>query len=94
MAMRPTHRTQSQDVRYACDCDISVVLNNFQNRNWTEVDPREHWNVFWASTASTRTIFSVEHGIRLCDDQVKLFFAFYHISKENKPLSKSLRADA
>ena len=67
--MHPTHRTPPK-MCYACDWDVSVVLSNFQNRNWIEVDPREHWNIFWASTVSTRAIFSTDHGIRLFDDQV------------------------
>ncbi|VDM15997.1 unnamed protein product [Hydatigera taeniaeformis] len=54
--MHPAQRITSQSVRYSCDWDVSAVLSNFQNRNWVEVDPSDHWNIFWASTGSALVI--------------------------------------
>ncbi|VDK36936.1 unnamed protein product [Taenia asiatica] len=99
--MYSAQRITTQNVCYACDWDISAVLSNFQSRNWVEVDPREHWNIFWASAASARTIFSPDHGTRLCDDQKINHFSNHHeltrkdlmvknIKRYRKQLSKAL----
>ncbi|XP_013378638.1 probable tubulin polyglutamylase TTLL1 [Lingula anatina] len=63
--------TQGQPrLKYACDLDKSVLVNNFDRRGWIQVSPDEDWNFYWASVQSIRNVFSVENGYRLCDDQV------------------------
>lgn len=34
-------------VKYACDGDKSVLLNNFDRRGWQAVGPDEDWNFYW-----------------------------------------------
>lgn len=57
-------------VRYACDQDKSVLVNNFETRGWVCVNPDENWNLYWATVQSVRNIFSVDSGYRLGDDQI------------------------
>ncbi|XP_064634359.1 polyglutamylase complex subunit TTLL1-like isoform X2 [Lineus longissimus] len=57
-------------LKFASDMDKSVLLNNFEKRGWINVSADEDWNFYWASVGTIRSIFSVETGYRLCDDQV------------------------
>ena len=34
-------------LKYACDQDKSVLLNNFDRRGWQAVAPDEDWNFYW-----------------------------------------------
>jgi len=34
-------------VKYACDLDKSVLVNNFEKRGWVSVSPDEEWNFYW-----------------------------------------------
>jgi len=61
---------QQVRLKYACDLDKSVLVNNFEKRGWIPVAPDEDWNFYWATVQTIRNIFSVENGYRLCDDQV------------------------
>uniref|UniRef100_A0A1I8H9H2 Polyglutamylase complex subunit TTLL1 n=1 Tax=Macrostomum lignano TaxID=282301 RepID=A0A1I8H9H2_9PLAT len=63
-------RKDMSKVKYACDFDKSVLINNFENRGWQCVAPDEEWNFYWATVHNVRNIFSVENGYRLSDDQV------------------------
>ncbi|ELT87418.1 hypothetical protein CAPTEDRAFT_168095 [Capitella teleta] len=57
-------------LKFACDMDKSVLVNNFEKRGWVSVGADEDWNFYWATVQSVRNIFSVENGYRLADDQV------------------------
>ena len=34
-------------IRYACDLDKSVLINNFEKRGWVPVGTDEDWNFYW-----------------------------------------------
>ncbi|XP_064602248.1 polyglutamylase complex subunit TTLL1-like isoform X2 [Liolophura sinensis] len=57
-------------LRYATDQDKSVLLNNFEARGWIQVNSDDDWNFYWANVQNVKTVFSVESGYRLGDDQV------------------------
>lgn len=57
-------------VKYLSDFDKSVILNNFEKRGWISSDPDDEWNFYWASVHTVRSIFNVETGFRLNDDQI------------------------
>lgn len=57
-------------LKYACDMDKSVLLNNFEARGWIPVGPEDDWNFYWANVQSIRNVFSIDSGYRLTDDQV------------------------
>lgn len=65
-------------LRYACDLDKSVLINNFENRGWSNVAPDEDWNFYWATVQTIRSIFSLESGVRLLDDQVLNHFPHHY----------------
>lgn len=56
-------------VTFCTDLDKSVLVNNFEKRNWTQVSPEDEWNFFWAGMSTCRSIFSVENGYRMNDNQ-------------------------
>ena len=57
-------------VRYLSDFEKSVILNNFEKRGWVSCDAEDDWNFYWASVHTVRSIFNVETGFRLNDDQI------------------------
>lgn len=56
-------------VSYCTDMDKSVLISNFEKRNWQSVGAEDDWNFYWASTTTCRNIFSVESGYRMQDNQ-------------------------
>jgi len=40
-------------VKYACDLDKSVLINNFEKRGWVSVSPDEEWNFYWCEIFSS-----------------------------------------
>ncbi|VDI14611.1 Hypothetical predicted protein [Mytilus galloprovincialis] len=62
-------RTGMARLKYACDMDKSVLLNNFEARGWVPVSPDDDWNFYWAGVQSIRNVFSIDSGYRLTDDQ-------------------------
>ncbi|CAB3991917.1 probable tubulin polyglutamylase TTLL1 [Paramuricea clavata] len=57
-------------VRYLSDFDKTVIMNNFEKRGWVSCDLEDDWNFYWASVHTVRSIFNVETGFRLNDDQI------------------------
>jgi len=35
-------------LKYACDLDKSVLINNFEKRGWIPVSAEEDWNFYWS----------------------------------------------
>lgn len=38
---------QNIRLKYACDMDKSVLINNFEARGWVPVGPDDDWNFYW-----------------------------------------------
>jgi len=55
-------------VKYACDLDKSVLINNFEKRGWVSVSPDEDWNFYWCDI-SQNICFAPLH---VCKDLVNL----------------------
>ena len=34
-------------VKFSCDLDKSVLVNNFEKRSWISVGTDEDWNFYW-----------------------------------------------
>ncbi|CAK8691773.1 unnamed protein product [Clavelina lepadiformis] len=60
----------STKMKFATDLEKSVLINNFEKRGWTQVSADEDWNFYWTNVNTTRSIFSLENGYRLSDDQI------------------------
>lgn len=56
-------------ISFCTDMDKSVLISNFEKRNWQSVSAEDDWNFYWASTTTCRNIFSVESGYRMQDCQ-------------------------
>lgn len=55
---------------YCSDIDKSVLLNNFEKRNWVPVNAEDDWHFYWACVNTCRNIFSVDSGYRMHDNQL------------------------
>jgi hypothetical protein len=40
-------RTGMARLKYCCDMDKSVLINNFEARGWVSVNPDDDWNFYW-----------------------------------------------
>ena len=75
-------------VKVTTDFEKSVLLNNFERRNWILTSPEDNdWNFYWASVNSIHRIFSTDsnHGYRLSDNQVVNHFP-NHVELTRKDL--------
>ena len=80
-------------VKVATDFEKSVLLNNFERRNWILTSPEDNdWNFYWANVGSIHRIFSTDshHGYRLNDNQVVNHFP-NHIELTRKDLMVIVR---
>uniref|UniRef100_A0A3Q3VMP7 Polyglutamylase complex subunit TTLL1 n=1 Tax=Mola mola TaxID=94237 RepID=A0A3Q3VMP7_MOLML len=57
-------------VKWVTDIEKSVLINNFEKREWVPVSENEDWNFYWMSIQTIRTVFSVDTGYRLSDEQI------------------------
>ena len=52
-------------MKYVCDQDKSVLVNNFEKRGWVPCAEDEDWNFYWSDTqaclyrADTRTMNAI-----------------------------------
>lgn len=60
-------------IGYCSDMDKSVLLNNFEKRNWLPVNAEDDWHFYWAGVNTCRNIFSVDSGYRMHDNQLSLY---------------------
>lgn len=67
---------------YCTDMDKSVLLNNFEKRNWVPVNAEDDWHFYWAGTNTCRSIFSVDSGYRMHDNQFSAVFLLYNICSQ------------
>lgn len=44
-------------IRYSCDLDKSVLINNFEKRGWIQVSPDEDWNFYWLVDCITNNMY-------------------------------------
>ncbi|EPY86348.1 putative tubulin polyglutamylase TTLL1-like isoform 2 [Camelus ferus] len=63
-------RIMAGKVKWVTDIEKSVLINNFEKRGWVQVTENEDWNFYWMSVQTIRSVFSVETGYRLSDDQI------------------------
>ncbi|XP_019631189.1 PREDICTED: probable tubulin polyglutamylase TTLL1 [Branchiostoma belcheri] len=78
-------------VKYACDIEKSVLINNFEKRGWISASADEDWNFYWSSVQTTRNIFSIENGYRLQDDQVINHFPNHYELTRKDLMVKNLK---
>lgn len=47
-----------------------MLLQNFEKNGWVKCADHEHWNIFWALPWSVRSIFNLDSGYRLSENQL------------------------
>uniref|UniRef100_A0A4W6FF44 Tubulin tyrosine ligase-like family, member 1 n=1 Tax=Lates calcarifer TaxID=8187 RepID=A0A4W6FF44_LATCA len=71
-------------VKWVTDIEKSVLINNFEKREWIQVAENEDWNFYWMSIQTIRNVFSVDTGYRLSDDQmVNHFPNHYELTRKD-----------
>ncbi|XP_026219795.1 probable tubulin polyglutamylase TTLL1 isoform X2 [Anabas testudineus] len=71
-------------VKWVTDIEKSVLINNFEKREWIQVTENEDWNFYWMSIQTIRNVFSVDTGYRLSDDQmVNHFPNHYELTRKD-----------
>ncbi|XP_055506085.1 polyglutamylase complex subunit TTLL1-like isoform X4 [Leucoraja erinacea] len=77
--------------KWVSDIDKSVLINNFQKRGWVQVSENENWNFYWMNVQTLRTVFSVENGYRLADDQIVNHFPNHYELTRKDLLVKNIK---
>ncbi|GFG32619.1 hypothetical protein Cfor_12369, partial [Coptotermes formosanus] len=71
-------------ITYCTDLDKSVLISNFEKRGWSQVGPDDDWNFYWAGTHTCRSLFSVDSGYRMTDNQfINHFPNHYELSRKD-----------
>lgn len=71
-------------VTFCTDLDKSVVVANCEKRGWVQVGPDDEWNIYWAGTQTCRSLFSVDSGYRMNDNQIINHFPnHYELSRKD-----------
>ncbi|XP_061920800.1 probable tubulin polyglutamylase TTLL1 isoform X2 [Entelurus aequoreus] len=71
-------------VKWVTDIEKSVLINNFEKRDWIPVTETEDWNFYWMSIQTIRNVFSVDTGYRLTDEQmVNHFPNHYELTRKD-----------
>ncbi|KAG0415430.1 hypothetical protein HPB47_007406 [Ixodes persulcatus] len=53
-------------------------------RNWLRVESDQDWNIYWASVAGVRAVFSADYGSRLSDHQrINHFATHYELTRKD-----------
>lgn len=73
------HLNAHLDLKWKSDFEKSVIIENFEDRNWEKVDEDDDdWNILWANVNTAKQIFNPKFGIRLTDDQLINHFPNYY----------------
>ncbi|CAH1738759.1 polyglutamylase complex subunit TTLL1-like [Aphis gossypii] len=57
-------------IKYCVDIDRSVLISNFEKREWIHVGPEDEWNFYWTSIHTCRCLFNADKNYRLKDNQI------------------------
>lgn len=87
----PNTISENKRVNFCTDFENSIVINNFKARGWRQVQPHENWHIYWANTQNCRNIFSLEHGLRLTDNQIINHFPTHHELVRKDLLVKNIK---
>lgn len=78
-------------VTYCTDLDKSVITTTLDRRGWQQVAPDEDWNIYWSFTANCRTLFSIEAGYRMHDNQMINHFPNHYELTRKDLLVKNIK---
>ena len=81
---RSGHQNARVKLGWKSDLNKEVIVQNFTDRFWEEIEDDDNWNIFWASVNTIRQIFSGKSYIKLTDYQVLNHFPnFYELTRKD-----------
>ena len=81
---RSGHQNARVKLGWKSDLNKEVIVQNFTDRFWEEIEDDDNWNIFWASVNTIRQIFSGKSYIKLTDYQVLTHFPnFYELTRKD-----------
>lgn len=86
------HLNAHLDLKWKSDFEKSVIIENFEDRNWDKVDEDDDdWNILWANVNTVKQIFNPKFGIRLTDDQLINHFPNYYELTRKDLMAKHIK---
>ena len=81
---RSGHQNARVKLGWKSDLNKEVIVQNFTDRFWEEIEDDDNWNIFWASVNTIRQIFSGKSYIKLTDYQILNHFPnFYELTRKD-----------
>jgi len=62
---RSGHQNARVKLGWKSDLNKDVIIQNFTDRFWEEIEDDDNWNIFWASVNTIRQIFSGKSYVKL-----------------------------
>ena len=81
---RSGHQNARIKLGWKSDLNKDVIIQNFTDRFWEEIEDDDDWNIFWASVTTIRQIFSGKSYIKLTEFQLLNHFPnFYELTRKD-----------
>ena len=81
---RSGHQNARVKLGWKSDLNKDVIIQNFTDRFWEEIEDDDNWNFFWASVNTIRQIFSGKSYVKLTDYQILNHFPnFYELTRKD-----------
>ena len=81
---RSGHFNARVKLGWKSDLNKDVIIQNFTDRFWEEIEDDDNWNFFWASVTTVRQIFSGKSYVKLTDYQILNHFPnFYELTRKD-----------
>jgi tubulin polyglutamylase TTLL1 len=81
---RSGHQNARVKLGWKSDLNKDVIIQNFTDRFWEEIEDEDNWNFFWASVNTIRQIFSGKSYVKLTDYQILNHFPnFYELTRKD-----------
>ena len=81
---RSGHQNARVKLGWKSDLNKDVIIQNFTDRFWEEIEDDDNWNFFWASVNTIRQIFSGKSYVKMNDYQILNHFPnFYELTRKD-----------
>ena len=81
---RSGHQNARIKLGWKSDLNKDVIIQNFTDRFWEEIEDDDDWNIFWASVTTIRQIFSGKSYVKLTEFQLLNHFPnFYELTRKD-----------
>lgn len=88
---KTTDGVKKLKLKFRTDLNKSVIIENFEERNWEESQEEDHWNFYWASVNTTIKLCGLKSTYILKDTQIVCHFPnFYELTKKDN-MAKNIK---